>query len=142
MHTLTSWFTPERRQGIQALAASLVPLLILWGFGTEQVWDQWLIILGAALQFFSNALSLANLKPGEWGKGWEIARGAIYTLGLSVAPALVVLGFWTEEFSSTVLTGVALALSVLGNLVAVLTSGAQQREKLVQAVTELTPNEG
>ena len=142
MHTLTSWFTPERRQGIQALAASLVPLLILWGLGTEQVWDQWLIILGAALQFFSNALSLANLKPDEWGKGWEIARGAIYTLGLSVAPALVVLGFWTEEFSSTVLTGVALALSVLGNLVAVLTSGAQQREKLVQAVTELTPNEG
>ena len=142
MKQFAAWFTTERRQGIQAFAASLAPLLILSGFGTQLIWDQWLIILGAGLQFISNFLNLLNLKQGDWGRGWEIARGAIYTLGLGVAPALVALGYWTEDFSGVALAGTALTLSVLGNFISVLTSGRQQQAELLEAVTELSSSRG
>lgn len=137
MNAFKAWFSTERRQGIQVFAASLAPLLILFGLGTEGFWEQWLIILGAALQFISNLMNLLNLKQGEWSKGWEITRAAIYTFGMALAPAFVALGYWTEDFSGLILTGAALALSVLGNLISVLTSGKQQEQELLTAITEL-----
>lgn len=126
MRKFKEWFTLERRQGILLFAGSVAPLLILFGFGSKTVWEQWLIILGVVLQFVSSLLSLLNLKVGEWGAGWAIIRGAIYALGAGAAPALVALGIWDNEFSSYFMLGLALFLAALSNLVSLLTGSKQE----------------
>lgn len=116
-------------------AASLVPLLVLFGIGTQATWDSWLIIVAAVLQFVASLLSLLNLKKGDWGTGWAIFRGAVYALGLAAAPALVSLGYLSHEQSGLVLAGAGLTLTALSSFLAILTSSAQQRAQLLKSVT-------
>ena len=116
-------------------AASLVPLLVLFNIGTQSMWDAWLIVVAAVLQFVSSLLSLLNLKKGDWSTGWTILRGAVYTLGLSAAPALVSLGYLTHEQSGLVLAGAGLALTTLSSLLAILVNSKQQRDELLKSVT-------
>lgn len=136
---MNNWFTPERRQLIQVFAASLAPLLILFGFGTENGWEQWLIILGAALQFLSNIVSLFSLKKGDWSRASEIFRGSLYGLGAVVAPALATLGLISSEQSGFLLVGLSLGLAALGNVVAIFTGKAQQLHEVELALVELEP---
>lgn len=128
MKRFAQWFTTSRRQGIQLFATSLIPLLVLFGMGTEEYFTHWTIVLAAVMQFVTSLLSLLNLRQGDWGAAWAIIRGAVYTLGLTVAPTFALLGFWTEEFGGLILTGVSLTLTVLSNVVAVLVSGEQKLE--------------
>lgn len=130
MRKLYEWFTLERRQAIQVFLGGLAPFAIMFGFGTDGVWEQALIITGAVMQFFSSLLSLVNLRGIL--EIWLIIRGAIYTLGSIVSPALVLLGFYDEATNATILTGISLALGALSNLLAVFTAGHQQTEQLVQ----------
>jgi len=136
MKKFIQWFTTERRQLIQAFLASLTPLLIMVGFGTEGTWEQVLIITGATMQFVASLLNLVNLRVGDWGAGWAIIRGAIYTLGTTVAPALVILGWLDEATSTIVLTGLSLALGALSSAVAIFTGGQQQ---LAQTANHVKP---
>ena len=128
---MTTWLDAERRQRIQVFAGTLVPLLIIAGLTTETAAEQWLIILGAVLQFGAAALSLVNLK-GNWQEAWTVARGALYALAATVAPALTVLGLINEQMSATILTGLSLALTALTSLLAIFVSGEQQRADVVQ----------
>lgn len=140
MKNIQQWFTAERRQQVQLFLGSLAPLAILFGFGTEGTWEQVLIIAGAALQFVASLLSLINVKAEAWAtQGWAIIRGAIYALGFTVSPALVLLGFYGEDVNATLLMGLSLALSSLSSLVAIFTSGKQQQQELVQIFTREGP---
>lgn len=131
-----NWFTPERRQSIQVFAGSLAPLAILLGFGTEGVWEQALIILGAVLQFVSSAISLINVR--DVNKGWAVLRGAIYALAATVSPALVLLGFYDDETNAAILTGLSLALGALSNLLAIFVGKAQQLEVAREKIAVLS----
>lgn len=131
-----AWFTLARRQAIQLFAAGLAPLAIMFGLGTEGGWEQSLILVGLGTQFVSNLLNLLSLKEGEWGKGWAIVRGAIYSLGLGAAPALVALGIWTDEVSTQFALGLGLALAAVGNAVALVTGQRQETEQAVARASE------
>lgn len=137
MRKFANWFTAERRQAIQLFAGSLAPLLILFGFGTEGQWDQYIIIVGLLLQFVSSLLSLVNLRHGDWSGVWTIVRGAIYTLGMGAAPALAALGFWDDNTSSVFLLGMSLTLGALSNLVSILTSSRQSLDQANKTIRVL-----
>lgn len=141
MKTIAVWFTAERRQSIQLFFGALAPLAILLGFGTTGVWEQSLIILGAALQFVSAVLSLVNVRVGDWGAGWAILRAAIYTLAATVSPALVLLGFYDEATNATILLAISLGLGALSNLLAVFI-GKQQEIEAVKAIALEQGNDG
>jgi hypothetical protein len=128
MRKLYEWFTLERRQAIQVFLGGLAPFAIMFGFGNEGVWEQALIISGAIMQFISSALSLVNLRGVL--EIWTILRGAIYTLGTVVSPALVLLGFYDDATNATILTGISLALGAISNLLAVFTAGYQDKQAL------------
>lgn len=130
MRTIAEWFTASRRQAIQLFFGSLAPLAIMFGFGTEGVWEQALIITGAVLQFISSALSLINLRGAA--EIWTVLRGAIYTLGTVVSPALVLLGFYDDATNALILTGTSLALGALSNLLAILTAEKEVKEVAVR----------
>jgi hypothetical protein len=132
MKTIAAWFTPDRRQAIQLFFGALAPLAILFGFGTEGVWEQTLIIIGAVLQFVSSVLSLVNVRPGDWGAGWAILRGAIYALAATVSPALALLGFYDDATNATILLAISLGLGALSNLLAIFTSKQQQLDNAVR----------
>ncbi|WZH36227.1 MAG: hypothetical protein PIR02_15885 [Microbacterium enclense] len=138
MNALALIFTPERRQAIQLFAGALAPLAILLGFGTAGVWEQALIIVGAALQFLSAVLSLVNVRKGDIGAGWAIIRAAIYTLAATVSPALVLLGFYDDETNATVLLGLSLALGALSNLLAIFIGAKQQLTVQLEQATDGT----
>lgn len=135
METLNKIFTPERRQQIQLFFGSLAPLLILAGFATQAQTEQWLIIIGAVLQFVSAVLSLVNVRKGDLGAGWAVIRGAIYSLAATVSPALVLLGYYSEDTNASLLTGLSLGLSSLSALLSVFIGKSQQLEK-VEAVAK------
>jgi len=130
MKSLVHWFTPDRRQAIQVFFGALAPLAILFGFGTEGVWEQSLIILGAVLQFIASALSVINLRGA--GNTWTVLRGAIYTLAATASPALVLLGFYDEATNATVLLALSLGLGALSNLLAIFTSKQQQLDNALK----------
>lgn len=130
-------FTPERRQQIQLFLGSLAPLLILGGFATQAQTEQALIISGAVLQFLAALLALVNVRRGDWGAGWTVVRGAIYTLAATVSPALVFFGLYDEATNATLLTGVSLALSSLSALLAIFIGKTQELEA-VKAHTDIT----
>lgn len=142
MRKIADWFSPKRRQGIQALVASLAPLLVLFGFGTDAMWDQWLVITAVTMTSLANLLSLVNIAPGDWGAGWATARGAIYGLATGLVPPMVILGHITEDMGGLVITGAGLALGILGNVIAILTNSHEQESELLQAITELEYSEG
>lgn len=135
METLNKIFTPERRQQIQLFLGSLAPLLILTGFATQAQTEQWLIISGAVIQTFAAILSLVNVRKGDLGAGWAVIRGAIYTLAATVSPALVLLGYYSEETNAALLTGLSLGLSSLSALLSIFIGKSQQLEK-VEAVAK------
>ncbi|UVK61364.1 holin [Microbacterium phage Gingerbug] len=119
---LAAWFTMERRQAIQVWFGSLAPLVILAGFATQAQTEQALIIVGAILQFAASALSVVN---ANWRDALGVLRGAIYALAATVAPALVLLGVFSEEFSTGLLTALSLGLSSLSSLLAIFTVSQQ-----------------
>lgn len=123
-------------------AASLVPLLVLFGIGSQATWDSWMIIVAATLQFVASLLSLLNLKKGDWGTGWAIFRGAVYALGLAAAPALVSLGYLSHEQSGLVLAGAGLTLTTLSSLLAILVNSKQQRDELLKSLSSHPSFEG
>lgn len=120
---VAAWFTPTRRQLIQVLFGSLAPLAILFGFGTDGSWEQWLLITGAGLQFASSTLSLVNVR--DVVRAWQIVRGAVYAAGAVIAPALVALGYLDEALSARILLGISLGLTFLSNALAVLVGSKQ-----------------
>lgn len=130
MKTIAAWFTPDRRQAIQLFFGALAPLAILVGFGTEGVWEQSLIILGAALQFASAVLSLVNVRDVH--TGWAVLRAAIYAAAATVSPALVILGFYDAATNATILVGLSLGLGALSNLLAILIGKQQQLDNAVK----------
>lgn len=131
MKNLSKWLNTERRQKIQLFFGSLAPLFILFGMGSQESWEQTLVIIGAAMQFLASLLSLVNIRISDWStQGWAIVRGAIYTLGFTVAPALVLLGVFDEQTSTTVLLAISLGLSSLSALVAIFTAGQQKQAVL------------
>lgn len=121
---VAAWFTPDRRQYIQILFGSGAAIAVAFGFGSQGAWEQILIITAAALQFFSSLLSLVNVRDVQ--KVWAVVRAAVYTLGMAVAPALVILGWIDQETSTTILLGVSLGLTFLSNALAVFVGKKQQ----------------
>jgi hypothetical protein len=126
MRRVADWFTPERRQAIQLWFGSLAPLAIMFGYGTEGMWEQWLVIGGAVLQAVSSGLSLVNVR--DVNKAWQIVRGAVYLLAMTVSPALAILGVYDAETNAAILMGVSLGLAALSNLLAVFVGKGQQLE--------------
>ncbi|QOP64790.1 membrane protein [Microbacterium phage DelaGarza] len=122
LQRLAAWFTPERRQALQVWFGSLAPLVILAGLATQEQTEQALIIVGAILQFAASALSVVN---ANWRDALGVLRGAIYALAATVAPALVLLGAFSEEFSTALLTALSLGLSSLSSLLAIFTVSQQ-----------------
>lgn len=135
MKKLNEIFTPERRTQIQLFFGSLAPLLILLGFATQAQTEQWLIIIGAVLQFLAAVLSLINVRKGDYGAAWAVLRGAIYTLAAVASPALVLLGYYSQELNAALLTGLSLGLSSLSALLSIFIGKNQQIEK-VEAVAK------
>lgn len=131
MKTIAAWFTPERRQLIQAFLVTLAPLAIMLGYGTDGSWEQWLIIAGAALSGVASLLSLVNVRIADWAtQGWAIVRGAIYALGSTVSPALVVLGFYNDDVNTQIVTGISIGLTALSSAIAIFANGQQQKYAL------------
>ena len=130
MNTIKNWFTPDRRQQIQLFFGALAPLAILAGFGTEGQWEQWLIIVGAVLQFVSSGLSLVNVRDVR--TVWAVVRGAVYALAATVSPALVLLGVYGEEMNGTILIGLSLGLGALSNLLAIFIGKQQELDNAVR----------
>lgn len=135
METLNKIFTPERRQQIQVFFASLAPLLILAGFATQEQTEQYLIIIGAVLQFLASVLSLVNVRKGDWGAGWAILRGSIYGLVAVVSPTLVFFGLYDASTNAALLAGISLGLSSFSSLLSIFIGKSQQLDK-VEAVAK------
>lgn len=129
MYRFAQWFTPERRQAIQVWFGSLAPLVILAGLATQEQTEQVLIIVGAVLQFAASALSVVN---ADWRNALGVLRGAVYALAATVAPALVLLVAFSEEFSTALLTALSLGLSSLSSLLAIFTVSQQTTAAAVQ----------
>lgn len=130
---IAAWFTPERRQLIQVFFGALAPIAIWLGFITESAAEQWLIITGATLQFAASLLSLINLRGIL--NIWTVLRGAIYTAGMAIAPALTLLGIIDQATGDQVLIGLSLGLSALSSLVAILAGKTQQLDALAASTT-------
>lgn len=131
MKTIAAWFTPERRQLIQAFLVTLAPLAIMFGYGTTESWEQILIIAGALLGALASLLSLVNVRIGDWAtQGWAIVRGAVYALGTTVSPALVILGFYSDAVNTQIVTGLSIGLTALSSAIAIFANGQQQKYTL------------
>lgn len=136
MNAFARFFTPERRQLIQAFLVALAPLAIMLGYGTDGTWEQVLVISGALLGAIASLLSLLNVRVADWAtQGWAIIRGTIYALGTVVSPSLVLLGFYDDATNTQILTGLSLALTVLSSAIAIVANGRQQ----VIVASELPP---
>lgn len=127
MNALARFFTPERRQLIQAFLVTLAPLAIMLGYGTAGIWEQLLIIAGAILGAVASLLSLLNVRVADWAtQGWAIVRATIYGLGTVVSPSLVLLGFYDDAVNTQIVTGLSIALTALSSAIAIFASGRQQ----------------
>lgn len=133
MNAFARFFTPERRQLIQAFLVTLAPLAIMFGYGTSGQWEQVLVISGALIGAVASLLNLLNVRVADWAtQGWAIVRGVIYTLGTTVSPALVILGFYNDEVNTVILTGLSLGLTTLSSAIAIFASGRQQAVAMTQ----------
>jgi len=138
METLATIFTPERRQAIQLWFGSLAPILILVGFATQAQTEQYLIIVGAILQFLAGIISLVNVKRGDLSAGYAVVRGAVYALAATVSPTLVFFGLYDESTNAALLAGISLGLSSLSSLLAIFVGKSQQLEVSEAKVAVLT----
>ena len=136
------WFTPERRQGFQALAASVASILVIFGVGHEDTWRAWLLLLGVLLQLAAQVSNIVYLEAGQWSKGWEIVRGALYTAAGAALPVFVTLGFLTDTLSAQIMSALGIGLSILGNLVAIVAGSAQEEYKFRQEVSDGQESDG
>jgi len=131
MRTFANWFTPERRQLIQAFLVTLAPVAIMLGYGTDGEWEQLLIISGAVIGAVASLLNLINVRVQDWAtQGWAIVRGAVYLLGTTVSPAFVILGLYGEDVNTQVLTGLSIGLTALSSAIAIFANGQQQKYAL------------
>lgn len=132
MKKFADWFTPERRQQIQTLIVTVVPLFLMFGYGTTGQWEQVQIITSAILAAAGSLLSLVHIRVTEWAnEGWKIVRATIYTFGMTVSPALMLLGFYNEDVNTKIVTGVALGLTALSSAVAIFANGQQQKADVI-----------
>lgn len=128
MKKFAEWFTSDRRKKIQVFLGSLAPLAIMMGFGSQGSWEQVGIITGAASLFLASLLNLLNVRVADWAtQGWMIVRGAVYALGTTVSPALVVLGLYGEEVNTAIVTGLGLGLGALSSLISIFANGEQTK---------------
>jgi len=131
MRTIAQWFTPERRQLIQAFLAAAAVLAVQFGYGTDGQWEQLLIIGGAALGAIAGLLSLVNVRVADWAtQGWAIVRGVIYMLATVASPALVALGFYSDAVNEQIVTGIGQGITVLSAAIAIFANGQQQKYAL------------
>ncbi|WP_350351867.1 hypothetical protein ABS642_00700 [Microbacterium sp. A8/3-1] len=127
MNAFARFFTPARRQLIQAFLVTLAPLAIMFGYGTDGTWEQVLIISGAVLGAIASLLNLLNVRVADWAtQGWAIVRATLYTLGTVVSPSLVLLGFYDDAVNTQIVTGLSLGLTVLSSAIAIFANGSQQ----------------
>lgn len=133
MNAFARFFTAERRQLIQAFLVTLAPLAIMFGYGTDETWEQVLIITGAVLGAVASLLNLLNVRVADWAtQGWAIIRATVYGLGTVVSPSLVLLGFYDEATNTQILTGMSLALTALSSAIAIFANGRQQLAEAVE----------
>jgi hypothetical protein len=133
MNAFARFFTAERRQLIQAFLVTLAPLAIMFGYGTDGIWEQVLIITGAVLGAVASFLSLLNVRVADWAtQGWTIVRATVYGLGTVVSPSLVLLGFYDDATNTQILTGMSLALTALSSAIAIFANGRQQLADAVE----------
>lgn len=131
MHTFANWFTPERRQLVQAFLAAIAVLAVQFGLGTEGQWEQILVLGGAALGALAGLLSLVNVRVADWAtQGWAIVRGVIYGFATVASPALVALGFFNEDVNAQIVTGIGQGITVLSAAIAIFANGQQQKYAL------------
>lgn len=136
MRTFADWFTPERRQLIQAALVTLAPLAIFFGYGTSGTWEQILVITGAVLGAVSGLLNLLNVRVRDWAtQGWAVVRGVLYSFATTVSPAFVLLGLYNDEVNTQIITGLSVALTALSSAIAIFANGQQQKIEAVESVT-------
>lgn len=144
---VADWFTVARRQNIQAGIATIVPVLVALHLVDDTTSAQWLIIATALLQAAGPLLSLAHLSVTDTASvaSWwaAVGRGAIYTLALTVAPAVTALGYLTGAQASVALNVISAALTILSGLFAIITSGRQAATTPpVETISADGPTEG
>lgn len=131
MRALAQFFTPERRQLIQAFLAAIAVLAVQFGLGTDGQWEQILVLGGATLGAIAGLLSLVNVRVAHWAtEGWAIIRGVIYAFATVASPALVALGFYNDDVNTQIVTGIAQAITVLSAAIAIFANGQQQKYDL------------
>lgn len=131
MKTIANWFTPERRQLIQAFLAAIAVLAVQLGLGTEGQWEQFLVLGGAGLGAIAGLLSLVNVRIADWAtQGWAILRGVIYTFATIASPALFALGIYNDDVNTQVVTGIGQGITVLSAAIAIFANGQQQKNAL------------
>jgi hypothetical protein len=136
----SSWFTPERRQQIQAAVVTIAPLAVMFGYGRQDQWEQFLIISGAVIGALGSLLSLGNVKVTDWAtEGWKIVRATIYAFGMVVAPALLALGLINEDLNEQILVGLSLGLTALSSAISIFANGQQQKVSAVETVLGIMP---
>lgn len=131
MKNIATWFTPERRQLIQAFLAALAVLAVQFGLGTEGQWEQILVLAGAGLGALAGLLSLVNVRVADWAtRGWMIARTVIYSFATVASPALVALGLYNDSVNEQIVTGIGQGITVLSAAIAIFANGQQQKYAL------------
>lgn len=131
---IAAFFSPQRRQLIQAFLVTLAPLAIMFGYGSEGTWEQLLIISGAVIGAIASLLNLLNVRVSDWAtQGWAIVRATVYGFGTVVSPALVLLGFYGEDVNTQILTGLSIGLTALSSAIAIFANGQQNTVVLMQS---------
>lgn len=108
------WFTDQRRQALQALAASAVSLLVILGAVTGVQSSALLDLSASGLLALQGALGLFLLRAGDrftWlnTKG----RGAIYSLGAAVGVVGFTFSLWSESTSGLIVQVATVLASIL-----------------------------
>lgn len=131
------WFDAKRRQAVQVTLTSAATLLVALGLATQSITEPWLVISAAVLQAAGPLLALVNLRRSEFASWFSTtARGVLYGLAASVAPALTALGFITEQQGTLTLTAISLGLTVISNGIAVFVGGQQAEAEKVQSAKD------
>jgi MFS family permease len=122
MNALRNWLTPATREKVYAAIAALAPIFVAAGLITPESVEPWLVIVGAVLQALAGGLALINLKPTEAARWFgTVGRGLIYGGATTVAGAVVVLGFVTNDWATGFLTYLSLGLTAFQAILAVVT---------------------
>lgn len=112
MKALARWFTDARRQAVQGALASLVPLIVLLGWISDDQAALLLTALGALLQLAQGLVGLALLRASE-AAVWlgTTFRGLVYALAAAVGPLGAAFLLWDDAVAATILTVTGIALT-------------------------------